>query len=291
LQQELYKEATALAEALQKDLDREMTAKEAATNASAQKAAEAEALQQQLRCEMAAKEEASARVDALQEELYCERTAKEEATNARAQKEAEAQTLQQELRCEMIAKEQTANAIAEKAPQAEALQQELHCEMIAKEEARAQGLQFDLETLKKQVAAARTHKFALEHEVVWLTAEKQKLLDQKLTLSALSEDSSSADDQVMQLRAKLAQFTTRYNESSAKRTGLQKKLLHQRKRCEVVADAMVAAFTGPLEQKVNSPATESRLSPPSRGHATLSQEEKLAKQIISILSGTSADLY
>ena len=28
-----------------------------------------------------------------------------------------------------------------------------------------QGLQFDLETLKKQVAAARTHKFALEHEV------------------------------------------------------------------------------------------------------------------------------
>ena len=33
------------------------------------------------------------------------------------------------------------------------------------------------------------------------------------------QDSSSADDQVMQLRAKLAQFTTRYNESSAKRTG------------------------------------------------------------------------
>ena len=77
--------------------------------------------------------------------------------------------------------------------------------------------------------------------MVWLTAEKQKLLDQKLTLSALSEvsiiatcvdslhqlgvclahvqDSSSADDQVVHLCAKLAQFTTRYNESSAKRTG------------------------------------------------------------------------
>ena len=55
-------------------------------------------------------------------------------------------------------------------------------------------------------------------------------------------------------------------------TGLQKILLHQRKRCEVVADAMVAVFTGTLEQKVNSPATESRLSPPSISHETLSQE-------------------